>query len=212
MVAKPKPTKATRKKSSKPKTKGICPQCAFIFRGKPEHYPHCGQELAPIVFRVNKTDRQLYQEALDQLCRLITTWRDGCTCVLSSVDGAKCSAQSQWGHVIPQGGSAMLVYELSNSFRQCSAHNKIHDKVNPMIYFDWYSETFGHRALKMLKNAQIQFRGVGHSEADLRNMVIAYFDLYDMRFSFSTATTQDKVEAGYYGQVIREAWIKEGKI
>ncbi len=208
---KPKPMKAKAKKKT-PKVKGICPECAFIFRGTPDHYPFCGRQLPVIVFRKNKTDRQLYKEALDSLCRLITTWRDGCTCVLADVDGGKCSNQSQWGHVIPQGGSAYLVYELSNSFRQCSSHNKIHDDVNPLIYPSWYKSRFGGLALEMLKQAQIDNRNKDYDTEDLRNMVIAYFDLYDMRFSFSSSTTQDKVIAGYYGSIIYEAWIKEGKI
>jgi len=207
-LSKPKPTKKDRPKKAKP-TKGICPQCAYIFRGTPEHYPHCQKEIPVIVFRKNKTDRQMYKEALDSLCRLITTWRDGCTCVLSEVDGGKCSNVSQWGHVIPQGGSAYLVYELSNSFRQCSSHNKIHDDVNPLIYPDWYANKWGSRALKMLKDAQ---RHEDYETAELRDMVITYSDLYDMRFSFSSSTLADKVEAGFYGSIIREAWIKEGRI
>ena len=146
----------SKKKPKKPKTKGICPQCAFIFRGTPEHYPHCSKEIPVIVFRKNKTERQMYKEALDSLCQLITIWRDGCTCVLSEVDGSKCSHVSNWGHVIPQGGSAFLVYELSNSFRQCASHNKIHDDVNPLIYTEWYSAKWGRRALAMLNKAQIE--------------------------------------------------------
>jgi len=151
----------------------------------------------------------MYKEALDSLCRLITIWRDGCTCVLSEVDGSKCSNVSQWGHVIPQGGSAYLVYELSNSFRQCSSHNKIHDDVNPLIYPDWYAGKWGSRALRMLKDAQ---RHDDYQTAELRDMVITYSDLYDMRFSFSSSTITDRVEAGFYGSIIREAWIKEGRI
>ena len=154
----------------------------------------------------------MYKEALDSLCRLITTWRDGCTCVLANVDGSKCSHISQWGHVVPQGGSAFLIYELSNSFRQCSSHNKIHDDANPLIYTEWYRGKWGHRALEMLKQAQIDNRNFDYDTADLRNMVIEYSDLYDMRFSFSTATLEDKVEAGFYGKLIREAWIKDGRI
>lgn len=156
----------------------------------------------------------MYKEALDSLCRLITIWRDGCTCVLADVDGGKCSQVSNWGHVIPQGGSAFLVYELSNSFRQCSSHNKIHDDVNPLIYSEWYAAKWGKRALAMLSQAQIDHRDNenDYSTADLRNMVITYSDLYDMRYSFSSSTIQDKVEAGFYGSIIREAWIKEGRI
>lgn len=210
---KPKPTKGMRLKAKKkPKTKGICPQCAFIFRGQEEHYPHCQKEIPVIKTIKNKDDRWLYKVALDSLCRLITTWRDGCTCVLVDIDGGKCSHVSNWGHVIPQGGSAFLVYELSNSFRQCSSHNKIHDKINPLIYTEWYGKIWGRRALAMLNQAQLDNRNFDYDTADLRNMVITYSDLYDMRHSFSSSTIEDRVQAGYYGSIIREAWIKEGRI
>ena len=61
----------------------------------------------------------------------------------------------------------------------------------------------------MLKDAQ---RHEDYETAELRDMVITYSDLYDMRFSFSSSTITDRVEAGFYGSIIREAWIKEGRI
>ena len=209
---KPKPTKGMRLKAKKkPKTKGICPQCAFIFRGTPEHYPHCSKEIPVIVFRKNKTDRQLYKEALDSLCRLTTIWRDGCKCVLSSSGGVQCGHQSHWGHVIPQGRSAFLVYELSNSFRQCDNHNNLHRFVQA-TYYDWYQARWGRLAYKTLVETWEANKGIDYSTAELKDMVIAYSDLYDMRHSFSSSTLEDRVQAGFYGSIIREAWIKEGKI
>jgi len=208
MVAKPKPTKKDRPKKAKP-TKGICPQCAFIFRGTPEHYSHCQREAKPIVFRKNKTDKQMYEAALDYYCREITTWRDGCMCVIH--EGRECGRVSQWGHVFPQGSSAFLVYELSNSFRQSDTCNLLHRSVQAP-YYDWYKETFGGLAYKMLVNSWQSNVGHGLNAEELRDKLIEYGDLYELRHSFTNATLEDKVEAGFYGSIIREAWIKEGRI
>jgi len=209
MPAKPKPVKT---KKRKPKSKGICPQCGFIFRGTTaEHYPFCEKEIAPVIFRKNKTDKQMIEAACDLLCRLLVEWRDGVTCVLANVDGVACSRVPNWGHVIPQGGSAYLVYELSNSFRQCSAHNIIHDKVNPEIYLEWYSQSWGRLARKMLKESQIDHSGQGLNEVDLMIRLTQLNELYALRYSFGSATIEEKVQAGFYGEIIREAWIKEGR-
>ncbi len=212
-MAQPKPKPIKKPKPKTPKGKGICPQCAFIFRGRNVgHNPHCAKEFKSIIFNKGKTDKQMYEAACDSLCRLLVEWRDGCTCVLSSVDGAVCSSVPNWGHVIPQGGSAFLVYELSNSFRQCSSHNQIHDKVNPLLYTGWYRDTWGKTAFEMLKTAQIENRGHGLNEVDLCNKLFYLNDLYEMRYAFGSASIEDKVQVGFYGDIIREAWIKEGRI
>ena len=210
---KPKPVRAA-KKTKTGYMRGICPQCGFIWDSTPLHYPHCGKELDQIRFRSKpaKTKTQIYKMALDRLCQLITEWRDGVTCVLASTDGARCGKISQWGHVIPQNNGAFLVYELSNSFRQCDTHNLIHDKRNPDIYFSWYAQKWGHRAKDMLNQAWKDNIGIKWSDEDYRNKLIELSDLYDMRWGFGNATLEEKVEAGFYGNIIREAWIKEGRI
>ena len=154
----------------------------------------------------------MYESALDVICRAFVEWRDGVICVLSDVDGAACSTIPNWSHVIPQGGSAVLVYEPSNWFRGCSAHNIIHDKVNPEIYLEWYRDTFGSLALRMLKQAQIDNRGKHLNDSQLFDRLNELNEFYSMRYSFGSATKEEKVIAGYYGSIIREAWIKEGRI
>ena len=211
MPAAPKPPK--KAKGKKPKSKGICPQCGFIFRGRTaEHFQHCQKDMSPIIFIKNKTDKQMYEAACDLICRLLVEWRDGLTCVLVNVDGKVCSPVPNWGHVIPQNGSASLVYELSNSFRQCSSHNMIHDKANPEIYLEWYRSTWGALALRMLKQSQIDNRGLHLNDGQLREKLNELNELYDMRWSFGTASLEEKVQAGFYGNIIREAWTKEGRI
>ncbi len=154
----------------------------------------------------------MYEAACDLLCKMVIEWRDGVTCVLADVDGSACSIIPNWGHVIPQGGSAFLVYELSNSFRQCSAHNLIHDKVNPEIYLGWYGQKWGKLARTMLKDSQIEHRNQGFGVSDLKDKLGDLNVLYDLRFSFSGSSIEQLVEAGYYGEIIQGAWVKEGKI
>ncbi len=210
---KPAPKPVRKPKGKKFKGKTICIQCGFIVRGsKGEHFPHCPQEFGTITVRTGKTDKQMREMACDELCRRIVEWRDGCICVLSGIDGAKCSQVPNWGHVIPQGGSAYLVYELSNSFRQCSAHNIIHAQINPLLYGKWYREKWGKTAYDMLEAAQRENTGKHLNAEDLHNTLVELSDLYDLRWTFSVATLEDKVEAGFYGHIIREAWIKEGRI
>jgi len=209
----PAPKPIRKPKAKKPKGKTICVQCGFIARGaSAEHFPHCQKELGTITVRTGKTDKQMRELACDELCRWIVEWRDGVTCVLADMDGSKCSNIPNWGHVIPQGGSAMLVYELSNSFRQCSAHNIIHAKINPLLYGKWYREKWGKTAYDMLEAAQRENVGEHLNAEDLHNTLIELSDLYELRHTFSAASLADKVEAGFYGGIIKEAWIKDGRI
>lgn len=212
MKSAPKPARPP--KGKKRKKIGICPQCGYIWETTPDHFLHCQKELSQVVFITppKKTKKQMYEAACDQLCRMIVEWRDGCICVLVGIDGGKCSTIPNWGHVIPQNGSAYLVYNLSNSFRQCSAHNIIHAQVNPLLYPQWYGMKFGNRAKEMLSQAQIDHRNEGLNENELFSKLVELSDLYDMRHSFGTATLEEKVEAGFYGDIIREAWIKDGRI
>lgn len=204
----PKPAPLVKANKRRKKT-GICPQCGFIWKEQETHYQHCQREMKSLTFLKPKSKRQLYNEAMDHLCRLIVEWRDGCTCVIAD---SKCSNIPNWGHVIPQGGCATLVHNLSNSFRQCSSHNKIHDKINPLIYSEWYRSRWGSLALEMLKQAQVDNPIDTRTEMDLWNTLIELSDLYDMRYGFSVSSIEEKVEAGFYGPIIREAWINEGRI
>jgi hypothetical protein len=205
MPAKPKPTK--EKKTSKGR-QIICYECATISRKVAEHSPNCTQTLGVKQFqpKPKKTDAQLYEAALDHLCRLITTWRDGVTCV---IHGEGCGSVSQWGHVIPQGSSTVLVHELSNSFRQSDTCNLLHRRVQAP-YYDWYKAKFGNLAYTMLIEAWKKNVGKKHTSNELRDMVIQYAELYETRYSY--LGLEDLVSAGFYGNIIKEAWIKEGRI
>jgi len=157
-----------------------------------------------------KTNRQKLILEISNLCREITIWRDGCTCVLSGVDGGRCNDVSQWGHVIPQGASGYLKHNLSNSFRQCGSHNKLHTN-NQLIYLNWYRHKFGNLAFDMLTEAS---KKTYHKfiVPDLWTMRDELKRLIESEYLMNGTDLAGLVFEGYYGSIIREAWIKEGRI
>ena len=157
-----------------------------------------------------KTNRQKLILEISDLCRKLTTWRDGCICVLCEVDGGRCNDVSQWGHVIPQGASGYLKHNLSNSFRQCGSHNKIHTN-NQAIYLNWYRRKFGNLAFEMLTEAS---KKTYHkfTVPDLWQMRDELKKLVDNTYLMAGTDIAGLVFEGYYGSIIREAWIKEGRI
>ena len=209
---KPKPAPKVRgRRKAKPKVTSICVSCGSMWRGGKayeEHDPECTREHPVIVKNANKTERQMFSEALDYVCRELTKWRDGIRCV---IHGDACGRYSEWGHVIPQGSCSYLVYELSNSFRQSDTCNQIHRFVQAP-YYDWYKAKFGQTAYKMLVEAWRNAPKGGQSTQELIELLPRLVDLYDRRYAMNGATIEQLVEARYYGDIIREAWVKEGRI
>ena len=210
MPAKPKPTKQKRLKKKKAIT-SICVQCGYLWHGGAEfeeHDPECTRELPVIVKNSRKTERQMVSEALDHVCRELTKWRDGVRCV---IHGDACGRYSEWGHVIPQGSCSYLVYELSNSFRQSEACNLKHRFVQ-LDYFDWYRHKWGNTAMQMLKDAWHNAPKGGLSTQELVELLAHHVELYDSRHIYTIATLEEKVAAGFYGDIIYNAWAKDGRI
>ena len=206
--AKPKPTKEDRAKK-KWYLHGICPECGVIWNDKKfVHDAQCSQEIPVIWVRKNQTHVQLVKMALDELCRLITIWRDGCNCVIISHE---CRGGSQWGHIYPQGSNAHLVYELSNSFRQCEGHNSMHRFIQAP-YFLWYQRTFGHKAFDMLEAERLAHPTCEYNIMDYQEMRRDLSALYLDRYRYTGASIHEMVSGGWYGNIIKEAWIKEGRI
>ena len=207
---KPKPTRESRKLKPKRMT-SVCVECGSWWRGGASEETHkldCTKSLPVIVKRERKTERQMVCEALDDICRKITTWRDGVMCV---IHGNGCGQQSQWGHVIPQNASSFLVYNLSNSFRQSDTCNLLHRSVQ-LPYYSWYEGKFGRLALKMLKEAWLNQPKGGLSTVELWELLERYVVMYQSRNQYAVHDLQELVQAGYYGDIIREAWVKEGRI
>lgn len=212
-MPKPKLQKGMRLKKVKSKKKitSICVDCGSWWRGGKDFEEHgidCQNELPVIVKNARKTERQMYQEALDYLMREITKWRDGVRCV---IHGDACGQYSEWGHVIPQGSCSYLVYSLSNSFRQSNTCNQVHRFVQAP-YYDWYKAKFGNLAYKMLVDAWRNSPNGGQSTQKLIELLPNYVELYNNRFSMNGATITELVKANYYGEIIKEAWVKDGKI
>lgn len=198
------PRKSKRK--TKPKSKSICVECGEIWRGaEPMHMPTCTESIKVIRFNKNKTDKQMYEAALDHICKLLTAWRDGVMCV---IHGFGCGNTPQWGHVIPQNSNAYLIYDLGNAFCQSDTCNLIHRMVQAP-YYDWYKATWGLRAYNMLIDTWRNEKG---GRKDLPQLLLHYVDLYMNRYQYSITNKAELVNAGYYGDIIREAWVKDGRI
>ena len=80
---KPKPVRESAKRKPVKRITSVCVDCGAWWRGGASeewHEPDCEHELPVITKRERKTERQMVNEALDELCRRITTWRDGVKC------------------------------------------------------------------------------------------------------------------------------------
>jgi len=209
---KPKPTRLMKgKRKTVKKITSMCADCGSWWRGGKEfeiHDPECTRELPVIVKNARKTERQMICEALDYVFRELTKWRDGIRCV---IHGDMCGTRSEWGHVIPQGSCSYLVYEPSNSFRQSDTCNQIHRFVQAP-YYDWYKAKFGQTAYKMLIEAWKNAPKGGNSTQELIEMLPKYVELYKNRFAMNGATLEQLVEAGFYGEIIQDAWKYDGRI
>lgn len=205
-IGKPKPIRERR--SKKNTLRGICSECGQIWESRPSHMDGCSGSGKVISVRKYRSENHLFEEALDELCRNITIWRDGCLCV---IDTHECNGESQWGHVVPQGRSNYLKHNLSNSFRQCRGHNGIHRYIQAP-YFLWYQKKFGKRAFEELENARLSFPVYKWRTVDMQERLTAYNKLWKNRYSFSGKPIEILVSEGYYGDIIKTAWKKEGRI
>lgn len=52
----------------------------------------------------------------------------------------------------------------------------------------------------------------GNSTQELIELLPKVVWLYQNRYSMNGASLAELISAGYYGEIIREAWIKEGRI
>jgi hypothetical protein len=212
-LSKPRPAPKPGKKSkSKKKTRrGICFECGYLWETSPEHYDFCSGDDNLTTYTIKKradVETFLVKEALDYLMRELVAWRDGVTCVTPT---GRCSNVPQWGHVIPQGANSYLVYNLSNSFRQCSNHNFEHSRDN-QLYYDWYRQAWGHTAWRMLNEVKEANRINTLTLWSYLNLRQELWDLYDSRYKYSVHNREVLVEAGFFGPIIKEAWVKDGRI
>lgn len=207
VLGKPKPEPVKKSKRVK---RGVCPQCGTIWKGEAEHAPNCPQELPMITGTKYKSECDWLELALDELCKLITTWRDGVPCVTPTHE---CRGVSQWSHFVPQQKSNYLKHDLGNSHRQCAGHNFLHGPGQVQLpYTLFYKSTYGSDVLLAFETARQAFPKYSWTPAEMRERLLDYNRLYEERYQHGTSTMEEKVAAGYYGDIIRECWIKKGRI
>jgi hypothetical protein len=145
--------------------------------------------------------RKRIEKHLEALSKELVNWRDK-TCVLSEIDGGRCSQLLQWGHLIPQGTSPWMVYVIGNTFKQCSTHNFLHHHKDP-VFSDWYTVKFGAGAWHSLCREQRAHIGISRKVWELEEMVEHYEYMLENRPSLHTLELL--IELGYYGE-----WCKSG--
>lgn len=162
-----------------------------------------------------KPRRKVLEMQIEAIVKMIVFWRDGGECVEKEIDGGRCGGKMNWGHFIPRSRSKFLKYDLA-TFVQCDSHNLIHDSRKTgggdPIFGLWFTKKFGVFALEKLSEVQREHTdGKNHTIPELEEMLAHYDELYQNRF-YVSLDTMSLVKAGYYGKIIREAWIKEGRI
>jgi len=154
--------------------------------------------------------KQLAQQ-IEDIVRLIVFWRDGSECIEKELDGVRCGGCLQWGHYIPRQQSRWLKYDLGNSFPQCRNHNNLHDKGAQTMGV-WFGATFGTPAALAMEAERDAHRNKPQKTIpELEEMLTHYDDLYQRRY-FVDTDIPSRIAAGYYGDVIKNTWIKEGRL
>ena len=165
--------------------------------------------------KASKPLRKVLEAQLEAIVKLIVFWRDGSQCVEGEIDGGRCGNVMQWGHFVPRSRSKFLKYDLA-TFVQCNNHNLIHDSRKTgggdPVFGLWFVKKFGVTALEMLHQTQRENSdGSNRTIPELEEMLAHYEKLYQNRF-YVSLDTHSLIAAGYYGDIIREAWVKEGRI
>lgn len=163
----------------------------------------------------SKPRRKVLEMQLEAIVKQIVFWRDGGQCVEREIDGGRCGNVMQWGHFIPRARSKYLKYDLA-TFVQCNNHNLIHDSRKTgggdPVFGLWFTKKFGITALEMLSRTQREnIDSKDRTIPELEEMLEHYDNLYQDRY-YVSLDTPSLVKAGYYGEIIKEAWIKDGRI
>ena len=146
-------------------------------------------------------------QQLEDICKLITHWRDGAECVERHIDGVRCGGGIQWGHYIPRSESKWLKYDLGNSFSQCRNHNNLHDKGSQTMG-TWFTKQFGQDAADAMQAERDTHRdGKDRPLFELEEMLAEYTELYQNRF-FVDLETYPLLHKGYFGKVIQRAMME----
>jgi hypothetical protein len=158
-----------------------------------------------------KPRRKILEKQVEAMVKQIIAWRDGQVCVMGSIDGARCQNGLMWNHLIAQGQSSWLKFDLGNVFWGCGNHNLL-DKLGDKVLAEWFVNTFGAKCLTALRVEATKAKNEKRTRKtfELEEMLAHYDELYQDRY-FVEMDTQSLIRAGYYGEVIREALGKDNE-
>jgi hypothetical protein len=188
MPAKPKPVKD----SPRPKLVKSLQVKASPAKPKGKREPKLG--FMPIAQRRKNAGKQL-----EALVKMIIAWRDGQECVMKG--RGKCGNGMMWNHLIAQGKSPWLRYDLGNVHWGCGVHN-FEDKYGSSVFPAWFISVFGAASFDALDFDRETHVGKLHSVDELEDMVKHYEDLYQNRYTVNLDTAS-LVKAGYYGNIVK---------
>lgn len=177
-IGKPKPTKAGRKAMVK----------SPILPPKPKKVPVAKQ-------------RKKLEKQVEAIVKMIIAWRDGQECVMRG--RGKCGGGLMWNHLVAQGKSPWLRYDLGNVHWGCGTHN-MEDHHGSTVFPAWFISTFGPDAFEALDKERQEHIGRKPGVVELTEMLAKYDQLYQDRF-YVSADIPSLVAAGYYGEIVRGA-------
>ena len=157
-----------------------------------------------------KPRRKILEMQLEAMVKQIVFWRDGSECVERGIDGGRCNSVLQWGHFIPRHQSRHLKYDLA-TFCQCGSHNYLHDKGAQTMGV-WFTQTFGATAaFEIDRIAREHANTKQPTIQELEDLLVYYDELYQGR-KFVKLELNSLVAAGYYGEIIKSAWMQDGRL
>jgi hypothetical protein len=163
---------------------------------KPKPIKQTKAKRVPIEKQRKKLERQI-----EDIVKLIIFWRDGQSCVMSKMDGARCGNGLMWNHFIGQKQSHYLRLDLGNVFCGCGNHNML-DFHGDKTLSIWFMQTFGVQTAAALNQQKLLHAGHKWQLDELELLLVHYDNLYQNRF-YVELDLQSLIKAGYYGEIIR---------
>ena len=155
--------------------------------------------------------RKILEKQIEEMVKLIVAYRDGQQCVMRNFGG--CGNGLMWNHLIAQGQSHWLKFDLGNVHWGCGNHNLL-DYRGSKVFSIWFVKTFGIEVLEALETEKQLHRGASgkRSIPELEAMLYHYTELYQNRYVYiGNGDLQDEVEHGYYGMVVKTAFRPRGQ-
>lgn len=155
------------------------------------------------------TRYEILEQQVEDTIKLIICWRDSQECVMKDIDGGRCGNGLMWNHYIAQKQSHWMKYDLGNAYWGCGNHNLLDKNGDPTLKI-WVQKTFGTSVVLALQAEARAHSGnkLQRTEQDLEALRAHYDQLYQDRFFVGT-DIPSRIKAGYYGKIIKGAWVAE---